>query len=314
MTQGMIGITCMGADAKTTLANIERAESLGIPAAWLTGGGQTNDTMSIFAAAAMRTEKILLGSCIIPTWPRHPLALGGQAATISILSGDRFRLGVGPSHVPQMKGMWGLDLDRPLNHLREYLTVLNGLLKQGEVNFDGERFQVHVKVPEIAGTPVLISALRSGSFKLAARQTDGAITWVTPIEYVKRVAGPVVNEAAAAANRAAPPIIFHAPVIVETDIAAVREAARSRLATYPRLPFYRAMFEAAGFVVENESWSDEMIDAVVIHGDEQTVKARLKGLFDAGIGEVIAMPIGAGSNPNASVDRAWNTIADAAKS
>jgi alkanesulfonate monooxygenase SsuD/methylene tetrahydromethanopterin reductase-like flavin-dependent oxidoreductase (luciferase family) len=265
--------------------------------------------MSIFAAAALRTKNVQLGTRIIPTWPRHPLALAGEAATISLLSGGRFRLGVGPSHVPQMKGTWGIDLVRPLHHLREYLAVANGLLKKGEVDFDGDIFHVHVKVPEVTNAPVMISALRSGSFKLAAEATDGAITWVTPIEYVRRVALPLMRETATAANRPAPPVIFHAPVIVETDKAAVAEAARSRLAVYPRLPFYRAMFQAAGFDVHNESWSDEMIDAVVISGDEDTVVARLKGLIADGVGEVIAMPIGG----REAVEKSWNAIAKAAK-
>ena len=72
MSVGVIGVSAQGRDAPAMLARIELLEKNGISAAWLaTNIAVGVDALSIFAAAAVRTEHILLGTSIIPTWPRH---------------------------------------------------------------------------------------------------------------------------------------------------------------------------------------------------------------------------------------------------
>ena len=83
----------------------------------------------------------LLGTAVVPTWPRHPIVMAQQAATANALCSGRFRLGVGPSHAPVM-GMYGIGYDRPIQHVREYLTIVKTLLADGKVQFRGERYQV----------------------------------------------------------------------------------------------------------------------------------------------------------------------------
>ena len=75
---------------------IERAEELGVSAAWLTTGGARPDGLTIFAAAAVKTSRILLGTSIVPTWPRHPIAVAQQVQVLDQLSGGRFRWGWAP--------------------------------------------------------------------------------------------------------------------------------------------------------------------------------------------------------------------------
>jgi F420-dependent oxidoreductase-like protein len=306
---GTIGITCMATDAASALANIERAEQLGIRAAWLTAGGLTSDSVTVFAAAAVRTNRILLGTSIAQTWPRHPLLMAIQAATVAAFAPGRFRLGVGPSHGPQMEPTWGIPYDKPLAHLRDYLAVLVPALQRGEAHVESRRYRVHATLATAPGVPVLISALREKSFRLAGELTDGAITWVTPITFVQQRALPAIAEGARAAGRPTPPIVFHAPVCLTEHPEEAREAARQQLALYPRLPNYAAMFRAAGYEPENDGWTNAMIDAVVIHGDEETVASRLRALFAAGVGEVIVHPIAAPSDPARSIDRAWRLVA-----
>lgn len=306
---GTIGITCMAADAASALANIERAERLGIRAAWLTAGGLTSDSVTVFAAAAVRTNRILLGTSIAQTWPRHPLLMAIQAATVAAFAPGRFRLGVGPSHGPQMEPTWGIPYDQPLSHLRDYLAVLVPALQRGEAHVENRRYRVHATLPKAPGVPVLISALREKSFQLAGELTDGAITWVTPIAFVQQRALPAIAAGARAAGRPTPPVIFHAPVCLTEQPDQARDAVRQHLALYPRLPNYAAMFRAAGYEPENDGWTNAMIDAVVIHGDEETVASRLRALFAAGVGEVIVHPIGAPSDPAGSIERAWQLVA-----
>ena len=159
----MIGVALHEVGALDQLAAIERAERLGVPAAWLTTGGVGPDAMTIFAAAAVRTERIQLGTAIVPTWPRHPLALVQQALVVAALAPGRFRLGVGPSHRANIEGMYGIPFERPLEHLREYVAILKAALQRGKFDFEGAHFRVRGEVPRPPDVPVMISALRPAS-------------------------------------------------------------------------------------------------------------------------------------------------------
>ncbi|MCA1668172.1 MAG: LLM class flavin-dependent oxidoreductase [Thermomicrobia bacterium] len=170
-----------------TVAAIEQAEARGVAAVWSTVGGATPDAVTLFAAAGARTTRIGLGTAIVPTYPRHPVALASQALAIEGLAPGRFRLGIGPSHRPTMEGSLGLAMGKPLDHLREYLTILRGLLWEGKTDFDGTYFHVHTALPpDVAPprTPVPISALRVNAFSLAGEIADGAISWVCPVPYL----------------------------------------------------------------------------------------------------------------------------------
>src|SRR6478609_8572900 len=121
-----------------TVAAIERAEARGVPAAWSTVGGAAADAVTLFAAAAVRTTRIGLGTSIVPTYPIHPIKLVSQALALDGLAPGRFRLGVGPSHRPTIEGSFGLPMGKPLDHLREYVTILRDLLWEGRSAFKGQ--------------------------------------------------------------------------------------------------------------------------------------------------------------------------------
>lgn len=304
-----IGVTVMSGTVKGIVDNVVKAEQYGIKNAWCTAGGMTTDSLTAFAVAASKTSSISMGTCIVQTYLRHPLALAIQSISINSLAPGRFRLGVGPSHGPSMKNVWGFAFDRPLHNTREYVTVLDQALQKGEVDFDGDFFNVHAKIGEPSKVPVMISALQRGSFVLAGERTDGAITWVTPLHYVVNTAIPAMQEGADSAGRKRPPVILHVPMAVSEDAAAVRDAARTQLAIYPNLPFYRKMLVAAGYPeAEEGKWSDAMLDAVVLHGNEATVKEKLDAIYAQGIDEVIAMPLAVAPEKAASIDRTWRFI------
>jgi F420-dependent oxidoreductase-like protein len=312
MTQ-TIGVAVQAPDAGAVVAMIERLEKLGIPAAWLTTGGAGLDGLTLFAAAALRTERILLGTCIVPTFPRHPIVMVQQAQVVAQLAPNRFRLGIGPSHKPTIERMFGIDFERPLSHLAEYLTVVKDLLHRGEVDHQGERFRVQARLARPAPVPVMISALRPGSYALAGALADGAISWVSPYAYLRERALAALKRGAEEAGRPVPPLIAHTPVVVHEDCAAVRAAALQQIATYPRTPFYQRMFTAAGYPeAQQGSWSEAMLDAVVISGDETTVAQRLRDVLSFA-GEVIVSVITVGEDREASRTRTLNLLADLAR-
>ena len=287
-----VGMNVVGANARDIVDGIVAAEEAGLDAVWMTSGGVAPDPLAIFAAAALKTDRILFGTSIIPTFPRHPLAMAQGAVAVDQLAPGRLRLGVGPSHKPTMEGSWGIPFERPLQHLREYLTVLRAILQEGTVDFDGSRMSAHARITAPTRVTVMASALRENGFRLCGELAEGAISWVCPLPYLRDVAVPAINAGAAKAGRAAPPLIAHVPVCVSTDLDAVREASRKQIGFYPRVPFYSQMFQDAGFPeAKDGEMSDRMIDALVVHGDAEAVKERLRGVGAFGAGELLAMPI-----------------------
>lgn len=272
-----------------TVEAVEQAESRGVATAWSTVGGPAADALTLFAAAAARTDHIGLGTSIVPTYPVHPIKLASQATAVEGLAPGRLRLGVGPSHRPVIEGMFGLPMGKPLDHLREYVTILRGLLWNGRSEFSGDYYQVRVEATsEPPRTPILISALRSNAFHLAGEIADGAISWVCPVDYLVGTALPALRAGAEAAGRAAPPLVGHVPVAVHTDRDAVRQAARTQFANYARLPFYQNMFADAGYPIPDDlTLPDALIDTLFVSGDAATVRDRLAAIQAAGVDELL---------------------------
>ena len=309
MAQKKIGVVIPGNDAASALADIQRAEELGIPAAWMITAAAGLDALTLFASAAVRTQRIMLGTSITPTFPRHPLVAAQQVQVVAQLAPGRFRLGVGPSHRPIMEKVFGIDFKAPLGHLSEYLTILKALLQEGSVDFEGRYYRARARIPTPIDVPVMASAVQARALELCGAQADGVITWVCPGSYLRDVAIPAVKKGAEQAGRPVPPLIAHAPVCVHENAEEVREAIRQQFSA-PRMPFYQRMFVAAGFPEATQgAWSDAMIDAAVLSGDESRVAAGLDKLFSYGASEVYASPIPAGDDQAGSLERTLQLLA-----
>ena len=307
-----IGVAVMGGDSGAVVKRIQDVERMGISAAWLTTGGAGLDGITLFAAAATKTERVLMGTCITPTYPRHPITTVQQVQVVAQLAPGRFRLGLGPSHKVSIEATYGFKHDAPLTNLREYIQVVRSLLWQGSVDFDGKQYHAHARLggAPIPSVPVMASALRAKSFEVCGEVADGAISWVCPGKYLRDVALPAMKAGAAKAGRPTPALVAHAPVIVHNNLAEARAAAREQLGTYPRSPFYQQMFVDSGHPEAREgAWSDAMLDDVVLMGDEETVANKLRQLVDWGATEIIAHPVMAGANRDASWRRTLEVVA-----
>jgi F420-dependent oxidoreductase-like protein len=292
--QGLsIGVHVSGADAPALVEGITAAERAGLQTAWLTVGGVAPDALAVFAAAAARTERIDLGTSIVPTFPRHPLALAQAALVVDQLAPGRLRLGVGPSHQPAIEGIWGLPFARPLAHLREYLAILRALLGEGRVDFDGELLHAHAALGAPTRVRVLCAALRRRAWRLAGELSEGGISWLCPPPYLRDVARPALEAGARAQGRRAPPLIAHVPIVASHDAERVRAAARRRFALNARLPFYARMLREAGLPEADPRGQlpDEALDALLVWGSDAQIADRIAGLAALGIDEVLASPV-----------------------
>ena len=294
-TNKTIGIAVPAPDARTVIDAIVEADEIGVRSAWLTSGGDAGDALTALAVAADRTERILLGTSIMQTWSRHPVTAARQAQTIDAIAPGRLRLGVGPGHLQAMRQTFGADFRAPLGHLTEYVQVLAGLLRAGAIDFQGEHITASASLPAPANVQVMASALRPRSFEMCGAYADGAISWVCPLPYVRDVALPALQTGARQAGRPAPKLVVHAPVCVHEDLDAARQGVREQLGYFPSTPFYARMFAAAGFQGSAQSgWTDEMLDSVLLAGDEDTVAAKIRAAFDWGADELLASVITVG--------------------
>jgi 5,10-methylenetetrahydromethanopterin reductase len=233
-----------------------------------------------------------LGTAIVPTYPRHPVALATQALTVQALSGGRLTLGIGPSHAVYITDQLGLPYTSPASHTREYLEVLRPLLRGEHVKHTGTFFtvdtQLAVSAPE---PPVLIAALGPRMLEVARDLADGTIAvWVRP-ETVADYLVPRLGERKRVA--------VIAMVSITTDPDAARETVAKNYAMAGELPAYRAMLDRGGLSGPADT---------VVAGTEATVLRELRQFRDAGVTDLIVSPLGSPQDR----DRVLDVVAQAA--
>lgn len=288
------GVGARRTNAPTAIKQIVAAEEAGIRQIWM---NQTYlDTLTMFAAAATKTSEVRLGTAIVPTYPRHPLALVQQVLALNDIAPGRLRLGIGPSHNSIIEGIFGLPQRKPLVHLREYVEVLRAVLWEGKVNHHGEFFNVVVTPgglltsPNTARLPILVSALGEKAFQLAGEIADGALSWFCPVPYLLHTGLPALRKGAAMAGRSAspPPLVAHVLVALTTDRNLAMAAGHQFMDIYATLPFYVKMFTSAGFPTTlGSAMPDTLVDNLVISGNEDTVTARFSELLASGLDELM---------------------------
>jgi alkanesulfonate monooxygenase SsuD/methylene tetrahydromethanopterin reductase-like flavin-dependent oxidoreductase (luciferase family) len=284
-----LGLVFLPTEAPHAVELLVRAEQAGVATAWLEMNAIGLDPLPLLAAAATQTERIGFGTAILPAFSRHPAALATQVLSLEGLAPGRLRLGIGAGNAVMMAEAFAHPSDRPLARLREYIRVLRPILHDGEVSFAGDFYSADVSVPQPPGTPVLLSALGPQAYALAGEMADGALSWLCPIDYLVDVASPAMAHAAAAARRAKPPLIAHVSIALGSgnDRGWLREAARQDLSRYARVPVFARMLAAAGYLIVNGAVTDDLLDELVIVGDEAEVTARLTRVLERHIDELM---------------------------
>lgn len=234
------------------------------------------DALTAFAVAAQDVPNIRVGTAVVPTYPRHPMMLAQQALTVQSVIDNRLDLGIGLCHKPVVEGCWGIPFERPIRHMKDYLSVLMPALTDRSVRYSGEMVtgRGEITPPPADAPPVLVAALGEQMLRLTGRLADGTITWMTGPKTLAELTAPTINEAAAQADRAAPQVIAGFPVCVTDDPAATRERASKEYAIYGTLPSYRAMLDNEGL--------DGPEDLAII-GSAAEVGERISALADCGV-------------------------------
>jgi F420-dependent oxidoreductase-like protein len=275
-----IGIFASDDNLTTLVERATQAEADGFDSFWVPQifGVDALGALTLIGATVPRIE---LGTAVVPIQPRHPMALAGQALTVSAASGGRLTLGVGLSHQLVVEGMWGLPFDKPAREMREYLSALVPLCAGEDVSFSGETVTARgaIRIEGAAPVPVMVAALGPKMLQVAAELTAGTITWMTGPKTLAEHTVPTLVAAAEAAGTGEMRVVTSLPVAVTNDVDAARERAARVFAVYDQLPSYRAMLDREG--------AGGPADVAIV-GDEAEVRAGIERLRSAGVTDFVA--------------------------
>lgn len=287
------------------------AEALGYSELWSEEAGGA-DAVTTVAAAAVVTRTITLGTGIIPVFGRAPAVVAMEAAGLQLLSGERFRLGLGAS-TPTIATAWrGEPYQRPLTRLLEYVDVVRRLIAgekvthRGEFDLDGFKLQLPAPLPAVP--PIYLAALGDRMLTAAGEQADGVILGNMTPRGVARSAG-IVRDAASRSGRdaGAVEIIGRVSVLVEDDLPRARAVVRRIAGFYLSADVYRRSLTRQGFGAEVDRFAthwdggeraralevlgDDLLGAFAVFGDVTSVKAKIAEFRAAGLAVPILYPI-----------------------
>ena len=271
-----------GLDGLTTdevVAHAARVEAAGYDTLWIneTTGREPFATLG---ALARMTQRVTLGLGIASIYARDAVAAHAGARTMSELSGGRFVLGIGTSHPERVGPQRGHEYGPPLSAMTAYLDA-----------YAAAPYTAPWPEPE---PPLVVAALRRRMVTLAGGRTDGAFPFFVPLTYIAR-ARAWVDEGAAAAGRAARPLLVVAlPVVLADHAASGLAAARAYSTWYLSLVNYRANLLECGYTEADLAapGSERIMREVLAIGDVASARARIAALHEAGVDHVAVIPVG----------------------
>jgi len=276
MDIGKVGVWAM-LEAMTAPETLDFARSLekhGYRALWIPEG-PGRDPFAHAAHLLSHTTNLAIATGIANIWARDATAMASASRTVAEIAPGRFVLGIGVSHKPVVAAR-GHRYDKPYSYMKEYLPQLKNALQ---------------KSPAPEPIPLLIAALHPKMLELAATQADGTHPYFVPTEHTAKVRAQIGAE---------PWICVEQAVILESDSAKARAAARQHMSFYvTQLPNYRNNLKALGWRdadFEN-GCSDRLVDAIVAWGSPEKIQERIQAHLTAGATHVCLQALRADGSP-----------------
>jgi probable F420-dependent oxidoreductase len=297
-----------GRSLQSAIDRVRLAESLGYESVYVTHiAGR--ESLTVLTAYALATERIRLGSGVVPIYTRTPATMAQTAATVDELSRGRLNLGLGVSHRPVVEGWHGQSIDRPVAEMREYVAIVRAILR-GEDPPQGEKWRTGfhlVGLDPRPDLPVYIAALSPAMLRLAGEVADGVVLWLCNPHYIRDVVVPEVRTGRERAGKGLDgfDVVPAVPAALTDDRDSAYAAMRRDLLPYFGLPFYRAMLERSGFEGDIAAFdgaggdveamqaaiSDRFLEVLTAVGDEQAVVGGIERYREAGATSPCVGPI-----------------------
>src|SRR5205814_1167442 len=119
----------------------QEAELLGYESAWAAEAWGT-DAVTVLSWLAATTSTLKVGSAIMQIPGRTPANTAMTAATLDLLSGGRFLLGLGTSGPQVVEGWHGQPWGRPLAKTREYVEIVRKALRRETLEYHGSQYEL----------------------------------------------------------------------------------------------------------------------------------------------------------------------------
>jgi alkanesulfonate monooxygenase SsuD/methylene tetrahydromethanopterin reductase-like flavin-dependent oxidoreductase (luciferase family) len=175
-----------GNDWRTALEKVQIAETLGYELV-ATGEAWGPSSIPWMTILATQTERIQIGTAILNVFSRTPGAIAQEFAALEQLSNGRMVCGLGSSGERVIEHFHGITFDKPLRRIREYVDIINLLIKGEKLDYDGEifklsrGFQLTYDRPR-DHVPIYIAAITPKSIRQTGEIADG----IYPIHWPKQ--------------------------------------------------------------------------------------------------------------------------------
>jgi len=309
--------SCTPAADRLALAGV--GARLGLSAVWV-AEAYGSDAATLLAWLAAQTERIDLGSAIFQIPARTPTMTAMTAATLDLLSGGRFRLGLGVSGPQVSEGWYGVRFARPLARTREYVEVVRTALDRGTVRYAGEfhtlplpdgpgkPLKLLLQQPPREHVPIYLAAIGPKNLELAGELTDGVLAvFFAPESAADQLACIATGRAKAKDGRTMDgfDVVANVPLVIGDDVATSADPVRPYTALYlggmgsREKNFYNDLAVRMGYGDAAREVQDlylarrhrdaaaavplEFIDRTSLLGSVDRVADRMRAYADAGV-------------------------------
>lgn len=289
-------------NVEATLARAQWAERSGFDGIWLADSGDL-DALTLAAALALKTERVRIGTAVVPVYPRSPAVFASTATTIAQLAPGRFILGLGSSSQTMIEGWHGLPFSKPLTRVKETTQILRGVMAGEKSDFDGDTLRSHgyrmspLPKPPV---PIFLAGLLPKMLEMAGEYGDGVVLNLFPLSALPKM----IEHIAAGAERAGKrledlEIVCRHQVCVTDNPAAAREFVRKRFAPYFATPVYNNFLRWFGFpdVADRieAGWreksrsktegalEDSLVEQIAVIGDAEKCRQEIRDFVSGGI-------------------------------
>lgn len=308
------------------VAVAREVERRGYHQAWV-GEVSGYDAVSVMTLIATATERLHVGSAVVPVQTRTPVVLGVTAASLNHWAPSRVALGLGLSS-PTIVGDWhGLSFAPSLQQMREAVEIIRRVAAGERVTFEGKFY--HVKNFRMTAPPpaepvrIVLAALGPEMLELAGEIADGVIlNWIPPETVPESIKHLEAGARKAGRTLAGFEIASFIRTCVTDDANAARETLARDITRYAIVDAYASFFKSSGFGPEvdalNAAWkagdragavkqvSPRVLDGLGVVGDEAFCRERIAEFSRAGLTQPVILPFapaGAGGDPRPALLR-----------
>jgi F420-dependent oxidoreductase-like protein len=306
-----MGYAPPGTNPTELVALAQEAERFGYDSAWAAEAWGT-DAVTVLAWLAATTSTIKIGSAILQMPARTPANTAMTAATLDLMSGGRFLLGLGTSGPQVVEGWHGEAWGKPLAKAREYIELVRAALRRETLEFEGDHYDVPYRGSDATGLgkplklmmrpfraeiPIYLASLRRRSVELATEIADGWLPIFFSPERARQTF-PVPFE------RDGLDIAPAVPAVLSDDVETAREVLKPYYALYVGgmgargKNFYNELareygFEAAAQQIQDlfldgkqrdaaAAVPDELVDELALVGPRERIAERLDAWKESG--------------------------------